>query len=335
MAGLEPGSRIVAGKAVRRGPRERDRTQPAPGRDSSGLSRAGGVPSRPRPRDGDRAEPPRSAPPDSFLDAVWNGDHVDRVEILWEETLALEGRAGYYDAPAHSKDVLQNHMLQILGLLAMEPLARPTSRTCTTASSTSSARSCRSRVPTLPSERAERVTRPGSSRTEPPSQAMPTRSASNPNAATETFAEVMLELDAERWAGTCFMLRAGKALSRRRKLAVVRFRTGEELRVGVDGPEDVNLELGGGQLVLSAPPPASELPAYGRVLLDVLDGGTTLSVGAEAFENPPRHLADDAGVVDHQTGFHGPTTFLRRPGRSRAVAFHHHAASGSADVSST
>jgi glucose-6-phosphate 1-dehydrogenase len=56
-----------------------------------------------------------------FLDAVWNSDHVEQVEILWEETLALEGRAGYYDRAGALKDVLQNHMLQLLALIAMEP----------------------------------------------------------------------------------------------------------------------------------------------------------------------------------------------------------------------
>ena len=57
------------------------------------------------------------------LDAVWNGTHVEQVEILWEETLALEGRAGYYDGAGALKDVLQNHVLQLLCLVAMEPPA--------------------------------------------------------------------------------------------------------------------------------------------------------------------------------------------------------------------
>ena len=222
--------------------------------------------------------------PDSFLDAVWNGDHVDRVEILWEETLALEGRAGYYDGTGALEDVLQNHMLQILGLLAMEPLARPDEQDL----HDRKLDLLRSVMPLTRADAAQRTRRARytagrlANGTAVPSYA--DEVGVEPERATETFAEVMLELDAERWAGTCFMLRAGKALSRRRKLAVVRFRTGEELRVGVDGPEDVNLELGGGQLVLSAPPPASELPAYGRVLLDVLDGGTTLSVGRDEAE---------------------------------------------------
>ena len=58
-----------------------------------------------------------------ILEAVWDSDHIEQVEILWEETLALEGRAGYYDRAGALKDVVQNHLLQILCLIAMEPPA--------------------------------------------------------------------------------------------------------------------------------------------------------------------------------------------------------------------
>jgi glucose-6-phosphate 1-dehydrogenase len=91
--------------------------------------------------------------------------------------------------------------------------------------------------------------------------------------------------------GTRFLLRAGKALCRRRKMAIMRFRPAgdraNELRIGIDGPGDVSLQVTGGPpesrvpLTLNATVPGSELPAYGRVLLDVLDGGNTLSVGGD------------------------------------------------------
>jgi glucose-6-phosphate 1-dehydrogenase len=117
-----------------------------------------------------------------------------------------------------------------------------------------------------------------------------------PGRKTETFAEVLLELGGDRWAGTPFLLRAGKALSRRRKMVVLRFAgdatkgRGAALRIGLDGPEEIALELTGGvpgspaPLTLTAPPPASDLPAYGRVLLDVLTGGRSLTVGADEAE---------------------------------------------------
>jgi glucose-6-phosphate 1-dehydrogenase len=56
-------------------------------------------------------------------EAVWNSTYIERVDILWEETLGLEGRAGYFDAAGALKDVMQNHMLQVLSFVAMEPPA--------------------------------------------------------------------------------------------------------------------------------------------------------------------------------------------------------------------
>jgi glucose-6-phosphate 1-dehydrogenase len=87
------------------------------------------------------------------------------------------------------------------------------------------------------------------------------------------------------------VLRAGKALGTRRKEAVVRFRPvhpdmpTDELRIGIDGPLDVTLRITGtSPMSLTAPPPASDLPLYGYVLLDVLEGGSTLSVRGDEAE---------------------------------------------------
>ena len=129
----------------------------------------------------------------------------------------------------------------------------------------------------------------------------------DPDLQTETFAEVELELECWRWTGTRFRLRTGKALRRDRSEVAVHFRpvphlpfTGvgdpapNVLRFGHD-PDAVTLELTGGGprpafgLTPLTPdarldPPA--LPAYGRVLLDFLDGDATLSIrGDEAEES--------------------------------------------------
>ena len=55
------------------------------------------------------------------LEPIWNSAHIGEVEIVWEESLALEGRAGYYDGVGALKDMVQNHLLQLLCLVAMEP----------------------------------------------------------------------------------------------------------------------------------------------------------------------------------------------------------------------
>ena len=54
------------------------------------------------------------------FEPVWNRDHVERVEIVWDESLTLEGRASYYDQAGALKDMVQNHLLQLLCLVAME-----------------------------------------------------------------------------------------------------------------------------------------------------------------------------------------------------------------------
>jgi glucose-6-phosphate 1-dehydrogenase len=56
-----------------------------------------------------------------ILEPVWNSVHIERVDILWDETLAMEGRVSYYDRTGALEDVIQNHLLQILCLIAMEP----------------------------------------------------------------------------------------------------------------------------------------------------------------------------------------------------------------------
>ena len=59
------------------------------------------------------------------LEPVWNSAHIEEVELLWEETLGLEGRANFYDRTGALKDVIQNHLLQVMCLVAMEPPVSP------------------------------------------------------------------------------------------------------------------------------------------------------------------------------------------------------------------
>ena len=229
-----------------------------------------------------------------FLDAVWNSDHVEQVEILWEETLALEGRSGYYDTAGALKDVLQNHMLQLLALIAMDPPAGLEAQDL----HDRKLEALRSVRPLTRADLARTIRRArytaGRLATGEDVPSYAEEDGVEPERETETFAEVTVELESARWAGTRFLLRAGKALSRRRKMAIVRFRPAgteaSELRIGVDGPEDLSLHLRGGapeaptRLRLSATPPGFDLPAYGRVLLDVLNGRSTLSIRGDEAE---------------------------------------------------
>ena len=243
---------------------------------------------------------------------LWNSLHIEDVELLWEEDLALEGRANYYDRTGALKDVIQNHLLQVLCLVAMEP---PNSI---------GERDLRDRKldvlravrPLTPSDVAARTRRARYTAGRVGERAIPgyaEESGIDPERAMETFAEVVLELDTWRWAGTRFVLRTGKALQRHRKELVVRFRpvphvplaegqappARSELRIGLDGPYDLTLNLTGVAsgppralvpLTLTAPLPATELPAYSRVLLDVLAGDSTLSIRGDEAEEAWRIL---------------------------------------------
>jgi glucose-6-phosphate 1-dehydrogenase len=237
------------------------------------------------------------------FEALWNSAHIEEIEVVWEESLALEGRAGYYDGAGALKDMIQNHLLQVLCLVAMEPpismgdrdlrdrkvdvlrSIRPLDGAEVTASRRARYSAGQSGGHDVPGYAEE----PGV----------------DPGRGTETFAEITLHLDSWRWSGTVFRLRTGKALAADRKEVVVHFRqvphlpieTAQDplpnrLRFGLE-PEDLTLELTapGPQaafslvpVALRAPHEPAELPAYGRLLLDVLSGATALSIRADEAE---------------------------------------------------
>jgi glucose-6-phosphate 1-dehydrogenase len=245
---------------------------------------------------------------DPVLAALWDAEHVEQLEVRWEEDLALEGRAGYYDGTGALKDVVQNHVLQVLCVLAMEPPAGEGADALRDA-----------KVAVLRAARPARSQRARYGAGRVGERAVPAyvdEAGVEPDRGTETFAEVVLDLDTPRWRGTRVLLRAGKALGARRKEAVLRFRGGTDaLRVGIDGPRDIALRLTGATpLDLTAPPPASDLPPYGHVLLDVLAGGSSLSVRGDEAEAAWRVVepvlaawrADRVPLGEYPAGSSGP-----------------------------
>jgi glucose-6-phosphate 1-dehydrogenase len=243
---------------------------------------------------------------DRALEPTWDGEHVARVEIFWEETLALEGRAGYYDHTGALKDVLQNHMLQLLALVAMEP---PASRDSDDLRDRKVG-AMRALTPlsddaVRASTRRARYTGGRVDGRDVP--AYVDEDGVDPRRGTETFAEVTLTSDAERWAGTKFVLRAGKALARRRKGIILRFHEADALWIGIDGPEDIGLPA-------TVPLPDAELPAYGSVLIDVLEGRSALSVRGDEAEQAWRVVTpvleawagDAVPLEEYPAGSEGP-----------------------------
>ena len=276
------------------------------------------------------------------LEPIWNSAHIDEIEIIWEESLALEGRAGYYDHVGALKDMVQNHLLQLLCLVAMEPpislgerdlrdrkvdvlrSVRPFDEEAVVA------RTRRARY------RAGRVR----GRDIP---AYVQEDGVTPEHGTETFAEVALEIESWRWSGTVFRLRTGKAMGETRKEILVRFRptphlpfegsqepVANTLRFGFD-PERVTFDLTGTgpgtesslvPLTLTARMEPPELPAYGRILLDVLSGNSALSIRADEAEEAWRVVTPvldgwARGLVplqEYDAGSTGPPGSLEREG---------------------
>jgi glucose-6-phosphate 1-dehydrogenase len=274
-----------------------------------------------------------------MFEPVWNNQHVDRVEFVWDETLTVEGRAGFYDRTGSLKDMLQNHLLQLLCLVAMEPpltldaddvrdrkvdVLRAVRRV---AQSTAADHSVRARytagaidgrrVPDYVDEDGVEVEN-----------------------GTETFAELRLFIDNWRWSGVPFVLRSGKALAESRRQIDVVFRdvphqvfdqppggpTPERLRLGIN-PDLVRLDIRANgrddptilePASLSCELAPSALGPYANVLLDVINGDRLLSIRADEAEQAWRIIEpvlaaweDDAvELQQYAAGSSGPARTL-------------------------
>ena len=239
------------------------------------------------------------------LEPIWNGAHIAHVDIVWDESLALEGRAGYYDGVGALRDMLQNHLLQLLCLVAMEPPISLDDRDLRDRK-VDVLRSIRPLSEDDVVRHTRRARYTSGLVDGVPVPAYVDEDGVDPAHRTETFAEMELRLDNWRWHETVFRLRTGKALGRNRMEVAVRFRPVPHLPRGMLGdpqpnvlrfglePEGVAVEMYGVgprahtlvPLTLTAELEPAELPAYGRLLLDVFNRDPALSIrGDEAEES--------------------------------------------------
>lgn len=236
-----------------------------------------------------------------MLEPVLTAEHVQAVDIVFDESLGLEGRAGYYDGAGALVDMIQSHSLQVLSLLAMD------------APSTLQAQDLRdgkaqvlraTRIwdddPISGSRRARYTAGEVDGRRLPSYVDEP---GVDPARGTETLAEVIVAVDTWRWAGVPFRLRAGKALGAPRKEVVIVFRQPRWIPRGLEGYEhpdrlslgldshllsiDLNVNGPGHPLVidpvtLQVGLQPGDLPPYGEVLRAVLDGDPVLSVRGDS-----------------------------------------------------
>lgn len=269
-----------------------------------------------------------------IFEPLWNNDHIERVDIVYDEQLGLEGRAGYYDRAGALVDMIQSHLLQVLAVLAMEPPSTLDAADLRDAKGiVLRATRVRGGSPRRSSRRARYGAGVVAAR---PVPAYVDEPGVDPANDTETLAEVTFEINNWRWAGVPFTLRSGKALPARRREIVVTFKPVPHLPVGLTGheeptvlriflgPDELSLELnlnGPGdphvleRVSLGAVFGPGQLLAYGEVLEGVLDSDPALSVRGDVAEQCWRIVAPvlaawragKPALEDYAAGTTGPS----------------------------
>ena len=159
----------------------------------------------------------------AIFEPVWTRHYIDHVQITASETLGMEDRGGYYDTAGATRDMIQNHLLQLRALVAIEPPAEWNPRAVRD-EKVKVLRSVRQSGPeAVPRDAVRGQYGIGVIAGEPVVgyRQEPKVSADSP---TETYAALKLHIDNVRWAGVPFYLRSGKRLARRATEILVQFK---------------------------------------------------------------------------------------------------------------
>ena len=254
----------------------------------------------------------------TFVEAFWNRNYIESVEITMAEDFGVQGRGGFYDQTGTIRDVVQNHLFQVLSNLAMEPPVGMDSE---------AVRDEKVKVlKAIPPIEEENLVR-GQFR------GYRDENGVAKNSQTETFAAVKLEINSWRWKGVPFYLRAGKCLPTTCTEILAKFhkpptivpdsqlvenhlrlRLSPEITIAMGmmnlAPDAEGLKLQASEMVANHSPRADEMDAYERVLGAAMAGDSTLFAREDYVEQAWRIvepvLKKSTPVYQYAPGSWGP-----------------------------